>query len=514
MSSSLRKPKKVPRIGSLLVESGIIASGPLEEAARVARESNQPIGRVLLMLEYLRERELKSALLAQSLIAHGLIAQDTAIEALKTAAVRRISLDEALDEMGVTPVKAPERHELGELLLAAGFLTRPLYDEALRTRQEAGVLLGRFLVLRGAITNAILGAALEVLVLVRDGRLTREQAAQTMTEMRTKHLSLQAALAELGILAGPAKRAKLGDILSMGGLITDSESLDAVELALEEKRMFGEILTQSGMVAAGAIETALALQEMVSKGILDRGQASEVLRQVSKRGISINQVTEELAIFESDPALVNQILNLLTNAGLISDQDVRNAVASNKEYARDPVRALLSSGIIDRELHLATLDCLDRLAAEELKIEQCIILLQWCQRSRCSLAEAMAELNMGPRADEQEAAPAAAPRNLPLKRPAIFDRGLDPGEKRQLALIGIFFAACGWAVIAIVPKDLQIYLLWSLVVILSITLMGVGRSLGTGREVEQERLQMRIQAARSGKKKKLPGRGSDQDLEQ
>ncbi len=514
MSSSHKKPKRVPRIGSLLVESGLISAEPLEEAARVARESNQPIGRVLLMLEYLSDRDLKSALLSQSLIAHGLVSQDTAIEALKTASLRRISLDDALNEMGVTPAMAPERHALGELLLAAGFLTRQLYDEALRARQESGVLFGRFLVLHGAITNAMLGLALEVLVLIREGRLTRQEAVAALTEMRSKRVGLSEALATLGIFVGPLKRTKLGDILASGGLITDSESLDAVELGLEEKRLFGQILTQSGMIDKTSLEAALSLQEMVLKGLLDKAQASEVLRQVSKDGTSIMQVAQELKFFDADPEQAAAIINLLTNAGLIDDHSVQKALARNQEFKGDPVKALLADGIIDRELYGSTLELLQRLEGQELKIEQCIILLQWCQRSRCSIDEAMQELNMkgvGEQPVQTEMPPA---QSLPSRQAIVFDRlcqGLDLREVKQLVKIGLLFAACGWAVIAIVPKDYQIYLLWTLVVFLSLTLMGLGRAWGTGRQAEQEALQMRIQGVRAPARKKLPSKGAGKD---
>lgn len=84
-----------PIIGTLLLRAGMVQKEALEESARMATWP-QKIGRVLLMYGYLNERDLRSSLLAQSLIGRGMLDFETAVEALRIAYRQLTSLEEAL----------------------------------------------------------------------------------------------------------------------------------------------------------------------------------------------------------------------------------------------------------------------------------------------------------------------------------------------------------------------------------------------------------------------------------
>jgi hypothetical protein len=499
------KPERTlnrPRIGQLLVDSGVLQIAPLEEAARIAVESTQPIGRVLLMLGYISEHNLRSGLYAQSLIGQGLLNYENAVKAVALAARANIMLDDALNQLGVDLNAQPDKSELGELLLTSGWVLKPVLDEALKATAEDGTTLGRYLVMKSAISNAHLGTALEALAMVRDEQITFNQAVSLLADMRANRRTFAEAL-QASKVHVPSTRAKLGDILSMGGLITDAQSLDAVELGLLERQMLGLILTQSGMVSEAALQTALALQSMVSRGLMDKAQAAEVLRQVNARGVTIKQITGEMNLFRGDQSRVNAIVNLLRNTGAVSDSDIAAATGAHPDMDAD--KALLASGIVDPPLVDAANQCFEMLGREEIKFEQAIMLLQWCQRSRCSLAEAMEELSVS-MGGQDEAAQAAAPAKPAVKQavPAKDNPGSGFGssEVKQLIGVGALFAASGYAVLAYLPKDMHVYGLWTLLVFLALTLMGLARSWNVKKEqqaADLEKAKQDLEAARRRK---------------
>ncbi len=73
---------------------------------------------------------------------------------------------------------------LGHLLVSAGIISVSVHEEASRSSQASGVLLGRTLLVTNAITASMLDRALTVLVMLRDNELTNEQAVRILKEMR------------------------------------------------------------------------------------------------------------------------------------------------------------------------------------------------------------------------------------------------------------------------------------------------------------------------------------------
>ena len=68
------------KIGRILLDAGLISAESLKEALVIAHELDQPIGKVLITTEQITEKNLQSALLAQSMIAEGVAEERLAIE--------------------------------------------------------------------------------------------------------------------------------------------------------------------------------------------------------------------------------------------------------------------------------------------------------------------------------------------------------------------------------------------------------------------------------------------------
>src|SRR5262245_57480973 len=119
------------RIGELLVAAGVIRQEVLAEALQVAKKSSTPVGRVLMTIGELTERDLLAASEVQSMIRENLISSEFGIRALQVCIKGRLPLDEAFRRLGWQPPAERDlvpSGELGNLLLSAGIVDKPVLD--------------------------------------------------------------------------------------------------------------------------------------------------------------------------------------------------------------------------------------------------------------------------------------------------------------------------------------------------------------------------------------------------
>ena len=174
------------RLGDLLTSAGLLKPTDLREAMMIARQQQLPVGRVLIMNGYLSEAQLQSAVQAQSMVKDGVIDLETAISALDLVANEHITLDESLVRMGWTMSNQTITNKLGEFLVEAELVAPADIHYALEQCREIGLPLGRVLVVTGYLTEEMLTNSLNAQVLVRDGRLTREQAVHGLRAALSK----------------------------------------------------------------------------------------------------------------------------------------------------------------------------------------------------------------------------------------------------------------------------------------------------------------------------------------
>src|SRR6185369_13197020 len=148
--------------------------------------------------------ELQSAIQAQSLIKGKVLSEDMALKALSIVAEKEIVLEHALQHLGLSSKKTVTTAKLGELLLAAELVDAEKLDEALRTSQETGLPLGRILVLTQLVSDELLSAALTAQVLIRDAKISKQQAVEGLKSARRRRVSLEQSLMEQGFYRPPS----------------------------------------------------------------------------------------------------------------------------------------------------------------------------------------------------------------------------------------------------------------------------------------------------------------------
>ncbi len=400
----IRKTSR-PRLGELLLAAELLTKEQLDDALEIAKESRQLIGRTLVFLDFVQERDIESALLAQTLIDKGTLTHPSAINALRLAAGKSVSIAQVVKEMqtrgesAITPDDA-----LGILLLSAGYITSDSYMTARQKCSELGHLLGRTLLLLQTITVDTLNNALSILVLVRRGSLSLEDGIRVLQEVRNKRIDLDSAFINLRMpIDQKQKELKFGELLIHSRIILMPESLAAVERGLTEKQLVGEVLVASGLITRDILTAAVSLQKLVLNGVVTKDEAAEALQRVKLDGLALKQVANSMRLFK-DRTDAGRALSFLQKAGCLTSSDLAHARNAQLEFVMDPGKAVLAMGLISRQLFSAAEACAEYVEHKKLSGEQAILALRYCERHRCNAVSALASMGV---AVDQETAQAA-----------------------------------------------------------------------------------------------------------
>jgi len=388
-------PCSRPKVGQILLDSGMVKPPQLHHALKLAEESKQPVGRMLVGLGYVGEAHLELALLAQSLIREGTLSAPTAIATICAAAKKRISFNAALQELDeLDPAKFNDG-ELSGLLVASGTISRAVYDQAKRQSEEGGLPLGRTLLLTQVITLSMLDTAVTVVVMMRDGLLTREQAISVLHEVRHNRNSIGAALKNLRI-APPhvaSEYPRLGELLCRSRVVSEYECIFAAERAVALGRMLGQEMVYSGIVAEELIDEALKLQRLVQQGVIVAEESYRILESVASQNCSVADVAMSRGSYKETPR-DSRALALCIGAGIISSEAVSEAVNCMADYCMGPSKSCLAKGFITKGDYDAALRLVEMLKQPTVSLDQASACLRLCSKKKLDVETALASIGL------------------------------------------------------------------------------------------------------------------------
>lgn len=386
------------RIGELLVSANVVKPEVLLEALQVAKKSSTPLGRVLMTIGELTERDLETAIEVQSLLRDNVISAEFGVRALSLAVKNCTSLENAFRELGW---KAPAKEqmvssELGELLLEAGVVTRTDLDNAVRQSLENKLPLGRCLVVSRTITSGLLAAALTAQVLLRDGKINRKQALDGLRAAVRKHQSIESSLEEVGVFKANPANVRVGDLLTQAGLVTEGDKIQAVEVGLNEQKPIGQVLLATGMITNQQLQDSLRLQEKVAAGNLTAAQAADVLKQANSRRVPIDVIMNERNNKDDEIARANEVLEMLITCGLISKEDFAKAENVSKATSISLGEVMLNNGTIGRPLLRNAVQAVDHMRSKMLTLDQAVAALRYSTKTGVDFANAVKEVALLP----------------------------------------------------------------------------------------------------------------------
>lgn len=381
------------RLGDLLTGAGLLKAEDLRQAMLVAKTQSLPVGRVLIMSGYIIEPHLQAAVQAQSMLKDGLIDLETALGSLRVISRDGLTIDQALSKMGWAQPVNQVTNKLGELLIEAGLVSRAQLDAALVQGESTKLPLGRVLVTNGWLSEQLLSSALNAQILVRDRRVTREQAISSLRAALERQVPIEQTLAETGVSLHLANETvRLGELLVMAKLLDEEKLMQAVELGLVNEQPIGQVLVKNGMVSETVLQTALAIQSMVTKGELRKVQCGRVLELVNTEKLSLAEAVERVQPTPPRDTSNLPLYQFLQLAGVIGPPDIEEALKVGSRDTHLMGQMLMMTGAIDQNLLGIAMNCSSLMAQGILKTEQAVIVLGICWKSKATLEEAFKQL--------------------------------------------------------------------------------------------------------------------------
>jgi len=386
------------RLGDLLTGAGLLKPADLREAMLIAKQQGLPVGRVLIMSAYLTEHQLQAAVQAQSLLKDGLIDLETVVKALTLVGSEEVSLDEAFKRLKWQQEAGVLTNKLGELLFEAGIVSKAQLQSALTQCQTIGLPLGRVLVVTSVLSEQMLAAALNAQVLIRDKKVTREQAIQGLKSAKERQLPIEEVLAETGTLQLPTTETiRLGELLVGAGQLDEPNLMGAVELGLVNEQPIGQVLRQLGLITEDALEGALALQKKVAEGQVKKAEAPKVLGHARQHKVSIEEALKQLQPAPAAPqSPVKQetlpLFQFLQLAGLLTSKDIDAAVKVGTRHSEIMGKMLIASRVMEPFMVEAGYQCNSLIRQGILNTEQAIFALNYCNANGLTLDKTFEKL--------------------------------------------------------------------------------------------------------------------------
>jgi hypothetical protein len=160
-----------------------------------------------------------------------------------------------------------------------------------------------------------------------------------------------------------------------------------------------DLLVRAELITQPSLDAALKLQDLLQLGRINTQKAAEVLKLHHNKGQNIENYINAPASAPIQPksAVPNKEtvapLELLVKAGLISQDDIKTAQGISTKHGGDLTSILLAAQKIDEQTLEAAKICYSLQNDQLIKVEQSVMVLNYCSRSRVNFDEAMSELN-------------------------------------------------------------------------------------------------------------------------
>ena len=297
------------RLGNLLSQFALLEDSEVERALGVASETGLPVGKVLVMLERISNPTLKAVLEAQWMLKDDLLTLPQAKAAMDLVKRNGWNFSDALVAIEVDAY-ATKGARLGELLVAAGKMEEDDVDVFLKVSNQSLLPLGRILVLLDRIDESGLDTALKMQREIRLGHIDAGEGAVRLRDALAEITAAAAAgfggiySADMGASengdddgnnggtgSGTPKKSraaelpmkdietmKLGELLVAAGLISEKEVDIALDIAIANNKMIGEVLTEHSWIEEDVLDQALSMQNEARNKRMSYHEVVERLR--------------------------------------------------------------------------------------------------------------------------------------------------------------------------------------------------------------------------------------------
>ncbi len=279
----------------LLLEASIINQEQLGRALTRASDSGMQMGRMLVLNRDMSSWMMLSALTAQILVRDGKITKVQAVQSLQTVGRRRVSIEQALFELGVYREPPGQTVKIGELCQMSGFLGESDMLECLEIEIVKEKQFGQILLEQGHVTQPLLESAVYLQDMVANDTLRAYQAAEALKQVRARQVSVYQAVAELN---PPPQMTPpilpMSELLEQAEVATKEQTAAHVDADEESSIRIGKKLLGAGIVTETMLFTALRCYSLLREGFISNEHAVTILQYASKNNTSIDEALIKL----------------------------------------------------------------------------------------------------------------------------------------------------------------------------------------------------------------------------
>jgi hypothetical protein len=171
------------------------------------------------------------------------------------------------------------------------------------------------------------------------------------------------------------------------------------------------LLKQAELITKPTLDATIKIQNLIQDGTVPFGEGIKILKQHHQKGDSIDTVVHSGAsggeVPYKEPSIASAGMSkgkpaskekaaafeLLEKAGLLTTDDLNTAKNVVRKHGGELLSILKAAQKIDDKTFEAAVICVSLLEEDLMKVEQCIIALNYCSRSRVGFDEAMDELS-------------------------------------------------------------------------------------------------------------------------
>ena len=184
-----------------------------------------------------------------------------------------------MQQPGPQPHDVEEHVRIGDLLTEAGIVTRGDVVESIQISKRMNLPIGRVLVMSGVLTELLLTAALQVQEMLKENKLTMEQAHEVLNHVHTHQCSLDAAMEAVDCKpTTDFSRSKLGLLLVDSDIVTPEQVEEALAASFGSGIPLGSMLVLQGMLSAQLLPGILDAQERLRAGRINHIDAVAEIR--------------------------------------------------------------------------------------------------------------------------------------------------------------------------------------------------------------------------------------------
>lgn len=382
------------RLGDLLILFGVCTAKEVARGLRVSAYTNLPLGKTLVMLDYVSEVLIRAVVEAQSMLRDRLLGLDQAKAAVAIVKRKKWNFSDALISLGVD-ASATKGTRLGELLRDADRVDDEQLDLGLTVCDYSGLPLGQVLVLLNKITDDKVRITLALQRELRSAHLERKDVIERIKQDKSADATAQ------GMTPLIPNQIKLGELLICADILS-SQQVDALVIESREKnKMVGQLLVDGGWITQDVLTAALRLQSMLWEDKISLTQASTVLGEAHKLASSPQQLMERQGIHPSKGERNVSFYEFLRITGYLNKEKMKTTLenvmteprllAMIMKYATDSSKAKIREATKVAVEDTATLRYLinETHPKDQHLVDSALIMHQLVQEGKLTLCQAL-----------------------------------------------------------------------------------------------------------------------------